>query len=484
MAAFAIDGTGITVPRLADARARIVELWREHFGSSADTRTGSTDGEVIDMLALLLALLWQGLGSSVSNAYGRTAERNFLDRILDLFARQRIPARATTASAVFYGTDATVVGLGSLVQVGDDPDAARFATDAAATIGDGDLAHVVRINAIEDSTLYTITVDATACDFTTGVSATRAELVEGLIASLDAEGFVGLDGGDDVDERPRIVIESAAASTVTVGANLTAYDAVRVAATATATGPTVMLAGDARMAVAISGVVDVATTADATVGRARETDAEFWSRHLSTLSRNGTRTPDATEDRLLELAGVEAARLIENETPATDADGRPAHSFEPIVLGGNSAEIAALIAAHKPWGIRSWGQTETINVPVGRHGSVVGIGITRPTELYLHLEITVTEGEGWPSSGTPRETILAAVATYLGQAPGKPTMGSNLYRAQLFAPVTGAVSGVATVSIRTATTAAPGDVPTYAAADIVVDDDEILRADSTRITVL
>lgn len=481
MAAFSLDDTGITVPRIADARTRVVELWRERFGASAATDTGTVDGEVIDILALLLALCWQGFAANSSNAYGRTAEGNFVDRILDMFARRRRLATASTASVVFYGTDTTAVGLASLVEVGGS-EGARFATDAAAAIGDGDAAHVVRLNTVADSTLYTITVDGTPCTYTSDGTATREEIVAGLLADLDDEGFAALDGGTDADGRARIVIEDPGGLTVTAGANLTAYPAVRVAVTATETGPIAMLAGSPRMAVAISGVVDVASTADAVIGRNREGDGDFWSRHLAQLSSNGTRTSDALAARLAELAGVEGVAVYDNETPIVDADGMPPHSLEVVILGGVSDQIAALIYGHKPAGIRAFGRTEQL-VQYTRNGDPVVIGITRPTERYLHLEVTVTPGEGWPSSGTPGPSIAAALATWLSGA-GRPRQGQDFYRVSLSGVVTSTVTGVAAIVVRTDDTPAPGDVPTFTASDIVVARDEILRADSSRITVI
>jgi hypothetical protein len=476
---FTIDATGITVPRLADARTRVVELWREHFGAAAETDVGSPDGDVIDTLSLLLALAWQGIAASSSNAYGRTAEGVFKDLILDLFARSRLTAAASTASLVFYGTDATVVGLAALAQVGTSG-GARFATDEAATIGAADETWVVRVDALVDSFAYTITVNGDVASHT-DASATRAETVAGLIADLEGFGYSALDGGDDDDDLALIVIEGGGvALAVTVSANLTAYPAVRVAATCTETGPTVMLAGDATLAVAISGVVGVCTTADASVGRDREGDGEFWDRHLRTLSANGTRTSEALAAKIADLAGVEGVAIYDNEAPI-EVDGRPPHSFEPIVLGGDTEEIAALILANKPAGIRSYGTTTTTLTTA--NGDPVVIGLTRPTELYLHVEVTITPGEGYPTTGTPLASILTALATYLGGA-GKPRQGQDLYRVSLYGTIVGAVTGVGGVSIRLATTAAPGDPPTFAAADLTVDEDEILRADSSRITVL
>ena len=114
MPGFTVDATGFTVPRYAEARTRIVELWREEFGPNTDTSPASTDGQMITIAALLLTLAWQGVGASIANGTLRTSEGGYVDLILDLFARRRLDAEASTASLVWYGTDTTVVPLGAL----------------------------------------------------------------------------------------------------------------------------------------------------------------------------------------------------------------------------------------------------------------------------------------------------------------------------------------------------------------------------------
>lgn len=483
MTSFVVDSTGLTVPRYADARARIVELWREEFGPNVPVHPRSTDGQTITIAALLLTLVWQGLGATASNSALRTSEGNFVDLILDLFARRRLDAAASTASLVWYGTDATVVPSGSLVETGSGD--GRFATDATATVGDGDDCWVLRIDAVEDSTHYTVTIDGNDVDFTSSGSATLEEVLAGVIAALVAEGHTVARAGEDDDGLSLLVLELAAGATVTEsGAVLSVFPAVRVAATCTETGAVQLLTGSPSPVSAISGIVGVTSTEDATVGRARESDPDFKARHFRTLSANGSRSSDAIAARLLLLDGVSEARVYENEGPTEDDAGRPGHSFEPVVRGGDDDEIAALLLSQKPSGIRCYGRTVQTVLPVRGASGTVTIGHTRPTTLYAHLEVTITAGEGYPSSGTPLDSIAAALVTYLTTGAGAPRMGADLYRVALYGVIVSTVPGIAGVAIRTATTAAPDDSPTFAAADLEVDELEVLDFDSARVTVL
>lgn len=484
MPGFIVTDAGFEVPRLPEARQRVVELWRAVYGEGARTDSETPDGLMIDTIALLLALLWQGVAASQSNAYLRTARGAFVDQILDLFARRRLQPRASTASLVFYGTDATVLNAGTQART---EEGAIFGTDAAATIGADDVIDVFTIATISPSTLYRITVNAVNFDFTTSGSPDRAELVDGLLAELDAlTGGVAYDGGDDDDGVIRIVVEMEAAATFSSNANVTTRSAVRVAATATATGLLIGLAQTiAIVNTPVVGLVGVTNTADAVVGRDLETDSALKIRHWATLASNGARSPDAIADRLMDEdgpEGVEVARVYENESNV-EVDGRPAHSFETFVLGGDDQEIAELIWSQKPAGITAFGTTEV--AVLGRDNRTHIVGFTRPTELYLHLRITVTAGEGYPSSGTPLTTIRDAVAAWIGDGgSGELQLGQDFYRFSLGQPIAAAVPGIVSIAVETDTTPGPLDVPSFSAADVTVAEDEILRSDASRITVL
>lgn len=489
MPALTVDSTGFSPAKLQDVRSRMVELWRAAFGDNADTSSTSPDGLEIDTHSLLIALVWQGLGQLASSAYGRYARGVFLDLALDQYGKRRIEARASTASLVFYGTDASPVNSGAIVAT---EQGGQFLTDAAATIGGDDSVWVVRIDTIANATLYRVVVDGVNHDYTSDASATLAEVRAGIAAAVDASGsLVGSEAGVDANGLGLIVIESSPGAVVSVTGPMTRYHAMRVAATAPATGPVIGLTGTIRTLVsAIAGVVGVTSTGDAVVGNDIESDGAFFSRHIRTLSANAARSPEAVAHRIMKAAtdagGINIdASVVENESIDPDAEGRPSKSFETYVDADilTDDQIAELIWQSKTHGAEAYGAT-VVNV-LDTKGRSHPIGFTRTTKLYLHLEITITDGEGYPTVGTPLETAAAAVATYFGDAgPGRPSMAQDFYRIQVNGPLLSAVPGIAGVSVRTDVTAAPGDPPTFASSDVVVAEGERVVLDSSRITMI
>lgn len=477
---FLLDENGLQTPRLLpDVRARVVEVWRSKFGANAQTASDSPDGLIIDTLSLLLLQHWEAVTDVYQDGFFRTARMTSLALLLDLFGKVALGAEAATVELVWYGTNGTAVLDGSIANTSSED---RFANDADVTIGE--TCWVVRVDTVANVTNYSITIDAVvAGPYLSDGSATAAEIVAGLVAALLADGHTAFSGGTDPSGLGLVVIDATPAAPPTSTANMTVFRAVRGPATATAEGVVVALAGTINeVATPIVGVEGVTSTADAAGGREVETASEYRVRHLATLNSGGNASVEAIRSHLLELTDVEQVTILRNRGDVVDANGLPPHSVEALVLGGDDDEIAAELFASVSAGDQTYGST-TVNV-VDSEGFSEPISFSRPTSLYLHLEISVTDGEGYPATGTPLETILEAVIAYLTADDTAPEMGEDFYRFQLGVPIGQAVPGIASVAVRTATTAAPGDPPTFAASDIVVTSRQILVPDSSRISMI
>lgn len=490
---FSLTTEGLNTPRLVDARERVVVLWKAQYGENAQTAPDSPDGLLIDTIAILIDLLWQGNGAIWASSFFRTATGVALDWVLDLVGKTRLDAVASTVSGVWYGSDATLVPTASVASVDDTE--VRFASDADGTTG-GDLVNVVTVETTTDGT-YRVTINGTNFD-EASVGQTKIEIRDGLISAINggAEPVTALSGGTDPVTGDGVIVLDAddgvttftLAVSIPAGAGtLTAHDAVRVAMTAEETGALAASATLLRtIETAVSGIVGVTTTADATEGRDRENDEEFRARHLDTLNATGSASARAIRSGLLtNVLDVTDVKVRENRDDIIDANGLPPHSFEAIVLGGTDAAVAAEIYDKGAAGIEAHGSTTELVPDGGGVGIDISIGLTRPTERYLHLRITITQGEGYPTTGDPGTTIRDAVAAYYASPNGDGALhpGTDFLRFSAGTPIN-TVPGVATALVETDDTPNPGDAPAYSNADIVVADDEILISDSSRITIV
>lgn len=100
----------------------------------------------------------------------------------------------------------------------------------------------------------------------------------------------------------------------------------------------------------VLGVQSVFTTSDSILGRLQETDASALARFLRSYSINNLDDREGLEAALLALTDVKDAKVYENFTNVTDANGVEPHTINPVVLGGVDEDIALQILKKKAVG--------------------------------------------------------------------------------------------------------------------------------------
>jgi hypothetical protein len=220
----------------------------------------------------------------------------------------------------------------------------------------------------------------------------------------------------------------------------------------------------------------------ATVGAFAETDDELRARYRLGVYRLGAGTlPSIRANVQQDIADVVSLAVYENPTDATDADGRPPHSVEVVIEGGDDASIAQKIRQVKPAGIRSHGNT-TLMVPDDT-GYQHEIKFSRPEErwVWLRAALTTTSEEALPGDVNQRVAqALAAAGNALGP-------GDNVYLQRLTGAALSATTGVARVDLTVVATAANAAAPAsgaYGSADIAMNTRQRATFDLTRITLI
>ena len=136
----------------------------------------------------------------------------------------------------------------------------------------------------------------------------------------------------------------------------------------------------------VLGVQAVTTTADSVLGKTQESDAEALARFLRSYTINNLDEREGLEGALLALTDVRDAKVHENYTNATDANGVEAHSINPVVIGGVSEDIALQILKKKAVGCGLQGsQTVTLFY----EGLDRIVKFDRSTAVNIDIKITV-----------------------------------------------------------------------------------------------
>lgn len=138
----------------------------------------------------------------------------------------------------------------------------------------------------------------------------------------------------------------------------------------------------------IVGFESVTNTIEPTYGRAKETDIELRQSYLvKSALRSNTMIDSIVSELVCNVEGIESAAGYENCTDSTDEYGRPPHSIEIVVEGGDESRIAEAILRRKAGGIQTYGSNE-VAVP-GSYGDVIPIRFNRPQYLYAWVHVTV-----------------------------------------------------------------------------------------------
>lgn len=181
---------------------------------------------------------------------------------------------------------------------------------------------------------------------------------------------------------------------------------------------------------------------------------------------------DSIASALMTLNGVTSAYVYENSTDSTDADGRPPHSIEAVVNGGDADDIGLTIWQKKSAGIDTYGsQSVSIN---DSQGFPHTINYNRPIEANIWLDISVTE---YPEETLPpnAQSLIAESSLAYGNTL---TVGNDVILQRFMGAIYQSCEGIGYITITAST-----DGVTYSSSNIQIDARHVAVFDLSRIQV-
>jgi len=491
---FGLTLNGLVIKKLDDAKTEMETYLRTVYGNGVNLLPTSVLGQLVGMIAEREALLYELMEEVYNSFFPRTATGVSLDNVSSITAIKRLEATKGTGTGFAYGTLGTLIPAGSIVSVDGNP-TARFVTTADATIVAGtNEVQKIQFSAVPDAGDWTLVFDgeetgtfafndvaATIQTSLNALSNLSAVTVSGDYTAGFTITFAGADGSFD---QPLLQVgtNDLTNTGIQVNVNFTEFTKgvlpnVEIDLQAEAAGQIVAYANTLTVIESpLSGWDSFNNPTDVDPGNEIETDAEFRRRREITLSTAGAGTVDAIRARLLEIDEVEDARVFENDTDVTDVNGRPPHSFEAVVLGGDDQEIIDTIWLVKDAGIATDG--DITGSAIDSMGFAHAVKFSRPDEIEIWLELDITVGPNFPVDGdeTLKEQIVAYALTNF-----RISDDLIVYGTVSIASAIGEDGGVADIIdyvIRVGTTASP-----TLDDNISIADDEIAVLDTSRITV-
>lgn len=444
---------GFVRMRMPEIRAAIVASLAERTGYVFDAEPDGLAGQFVAVFAEREAALWELAEGVYLSPYPATAVGTSLDLAVSYAGVTRALARRSTARGLFYGTPGTVVPAGSVVESAEVPRDGtrppRFEAAVDVAISGTNCAVLgleVLSNVLATGAVFWIDYDGVRAQFTAPAGATAASVAAGLAAELTADGQLSSSDGGYVSVVSNANFSAAWSANLTLRA-FASPGTLR----ATSDGPATAGPGAlTRIVTPVPGWDSVTNPKSAVVGALSETDEALRARYRLGVFRLGAGTLPAIKANLRQdIADVASLAVYENATDVTDADGRPPHSVEVVIEGGDEDAIARRIRELKPAGIRAFGNT-TVSVPDDT-GYQHAIGFSRPEERWVWLRATLATTAEEDLPGDVNNRVVQAMVN-AGNALGP---GDNVFLQRLEGAGLRSSTGLARVTVTAAVTA-PG----------------------------
>lgn len=445
---------GLEILTLTDVISEIETNEKQNIDPNINTQSDELLGQLNTIFAAAIADQWE-LSQAVNDSFNPvTAEGTSLDEIGAITGTTRNDeSNSTTITQLFTtSVEGTFIPAGTVVQAPVELD--RFLTTVSETVDRGALYEVELVPILTGgNSNYEVVVSGVLYS----TAGTGASTVAQLITALDA--LIGADTTKtwtSVATATTLTITTTSVDLIISGIlniSITSFVA-SIQVSAIESGAIAALAGT--VTTLLSTVANVTATSnpfDYVLGGPVETDKDYRSRILISQSAGGSATVPAIEDAVLSVTGVIGVTIVENRTFAVDGDGRPAKSFEVVVLGGGDAAIAQTIWDTKPAGIETFGST-SVNA-LDSNGAVQLINFSRPSAVNMAVRITYTiyDEETFPNNGEANaQAIVVTEINGLGE-------GVDVIPSRLFGPLYNGIDGFNISAIEIQVLANPGDTP-------------------------
>lgn len=470
---------GLVRMRLPEIRRAIFDELFTRTGQAFDETPDSLTGQFVSVFAEREAAIWELAEAVYLSSYPATASGVALDLAVSYAGVTRIQPTLSSVRATFSGAQGTLVEVGSIVESTYLPTGAssppRYALTSDVLITREAANNVLlTIGGVVTGAVYSATYNGTLASTTAVGGDTQAAIATRLRAALAAL------GANATASSATIRILSASTFSIATSANVDiSYLGSPGILAALEPGPVEAPALSlTKIATPKEGWTGVINGDAALPGTLLETDEDLRARYATGVYRLGAGTvPSIRANLLQDVPGIASAEVYENPTATTDADGRPPHSVEAVVEGGESALIAAVLYRTKPAGIRAYG---TSTVPVqDETGFQHQIGFSRPAArpVWLRAVITTTTEETVPGD------VAARAAAAMVEAGNALQVGEDVFLQRLAAAVFQATSGVARVELTAVVSTTTPAASAYVAADIPVGPRQRARFDLARTQV-
>ena len=459
MAKYGLTAKGPNIKRLDtimdEFHADLSEGW------NVNTRLNPNSFLNVQMTAIAdkIAELWE-LGKDIYDAkYPWSAEGANLDNAVQYGGIAREGPQATIYPMHTECIDGTVLPIDTRIRSDTNP-SVGFATRTQEVVSRSAFNRAgVRVAALQVGAIYTVALNATVYSYTSTqpdpeIPLTELDVLNGLVRAIDNIDFTvsvvdGLLMVNSIDPQRR--------HNMILSANLTTESVTTIVHFFSEEDGEIALPNGTitEIVTGTPGLISVTNLIPYIAGRLRETDVELRQSYADKIFHRSNRMLESIKSAiLLNVQGVNAIAVFQNDTNLVDAYGRWPHSVEIVVDGGSDYEIALQIRDRKAGGIQSFGDVEVIVPGVQNEPMVERFNRPQYVFVWYRILLTLNPAEILPSNYA--EAIVTLVVDAMrGVAPGESIVPQRLIDGGIY----GKVPGIAFIDTRTFASVDSTEIP-------------------------
>lgn len=470
---YGLSKDGFKRKRLPEILNNMFDRFEDKSGLKVNRNSDNVLGMLFGIVGYEIADVWTGLQDVYNAMYPSTAKGVSLTQSAQLAGITPITAEQTIVYLTCFGTDGTSIERGSIVSSNTDSNITYSnLNDAFITRQKANYIELLIPTAPVTGSRFSLSINSNTVSYTAKSSDTKSSILINLYSQFDSS-ELKFSLSNDV-----LVIETAV-KTKTMSVNFTGITYQKLGTPilfeCNIAGAITPIIGDLTgIVTAVSGWDSVTNEVEATVGRDNESDIDLRNRWNASVYQSGSANTDAIQAAILtNVTGVTACRAFENRTDTVDEAGRPPHSIEAIVEGGDETDIAKVIWVSKGGGIDTFG---SVSVSIqDSQGTPQTIYFNRPQSVAVYLKITLEKlsEEEWSSDN--RRNTLNAVLSRAQQL----SLGQDVVLQRFIGDIYKTTTGIGVITIEASTNGS-----SYSSKNITIGPREVASFDTSRIEVI
>ena len=473
---YGLSKTGFKRKRLPEILDNMHSRFCDKSGLELANGSNSVLGMTLGIIGYEIADLWTAANDTYNAMYPNTSLGVSLTNSAGLAGIVPISAEHSTLIATCYGDDGTSIPKDSQISSSGNSDITYSCTDRNMYIDRHRASYIelVIANDVIPNAVYIVEIDNISKSYTANSGDTKTNILSGLLSQLSFTDKTVTIINDVliismIDQSKTMVVDTSNVEIQSVGSPFNfkcdAYGAIN---------PSIGSVNN--ILTAYIGWNSVVNKVSTVVGRNAESDIEIRQNWNKSLYQRASAMIEAIRAAILKnVTGVETCLVFENTKDETDESGRPPHSIEVIVIGGNPDDIVSEIWTHKAGGIDTFGKQSAIAIDSMNMPHT--IYFNRPEEVKVWLKVTLNTyaDEMWVSTNRTNtvNSILETASELIS--------GQDVVLQRLLGGIYKATNGVGVITITATTGDTPGE---YSDNTITITDRQVAVFDTSRIEVV